>query len=185
MRQLKIFSTIAILICLTSPSTGFSQIEDHNCDDDHVEDTEGWDPNYDSFEEYFATPHYDDREENACAVLEDTAWNSASSHRAPVWGPFMRNLRGCASDCQPYNYNAYRKSKRSCHNTGRALDVGAFKCGGRIHQAIHGGRYAKIVSCMKGKMRVLYRNGRGVTSGHHDHAHFSIGCSVPGNRNYW
>jgi hypothetical protein len=34
-------------------------------------------------------------------------------------------------------------------------------------------------------MTVLYRNGKGITEGHHDHAHFSNGCVLPGGRKDW
>lgn len=100
-----------------------------------------------------------------------------SAQKAPVWNPFIKALKVCAPGCEPIQYSAYRGHGKTCHRTGTALDVFGIKCGGRTYMAINGGKYAEMVKCMKGKMKkVLYRNGRDITLGHHNHAHFSIGC---------
>lgn len=124
-------------------------------------------------------------EELTCGVEDPTFFTTFSSQSAPVWGPFIANLKKCAPGCQPVNFNAYRNQRNSCHYSGRALDVGGIRCDGRTHHAINGGKFASMVQCMKGKMKVLYRNGPGRTSGHNDHGHFSLGCSIPGRPIYW
>lgn len=187
MKNKTLFATAMLLLALSSNAqaheSGLPICANHSVED--AEDTEGA-PDSDQEDAYFPVPLHIDAEDNtpACLTTEEIAFRNGSQG-APVWRPFMRNLGSCAPGCRPVNFNAYRKSSRSCHNTGRALDVGAINCGGRNHEAIRGGKFASIVHCMQGKMRVLYRNGKGRTSGHHDHAHFSIGCSVPGHPNYW
>ena len=146
-------------------------------------DPEGANPYEDVIDSLFPQPLWEEEEAPSCGMLEHTSLGS--SEGAPVWNTFMRNLGGCAPGCQPVGHNAYRSGRGSCHNTGRALDVPSIRCGNRTFRAINGGRFAEIVSCMKRKMIVLYRNGPGVTSGHHDHAHFSLGCSIAGHANYW
>ena len=107
------------------------------------------------------------------------------SDRAPIWGSFIANFKSCAPGCVPARFGTYgRRARASCHTSGRAVDVGAIVCGGQAHPAIRGGRFAQFVSCMRGRMKTLYRNGRHVTQGHHDHAHFSNGCQVHGRSTY-
>lgn len=119
--------------------------------------------------------------------LSDEAWRIFdATTKAPIWGPFMANFKKCAPGCVPANYSTYGKRGRpSCHNTGRAADVGAIVCGGKTYKAINRGKYESFVGCMKKYMIVLYRNGKGITEGHHDHAHFSKGCTLPGGKKYW
>lgn len=105
-----------------------------------------------------------------------------------VWDTFILNLRQCDASCEPIDYSSWREPGRakSCHYTGAAVDVGGFRCGGRNYGPTSS-RFENIVSCMDelgekknrttGKfMKVLFRNGPGKTSGHNDHAHFSIKC---------
>lgn len=126
----------------------------------------------------------DDRNESTDAVIELVRGGGDQS--APIWSSFISNFRSCAQGCVPANYGTYgTRGRPSCHNTGRAVDVGAIVCGGSTHKAINGGRFAQFVACMRSKMKTLYRNGSHVTQGHHDHAHFSNGCVVAGGRNYY
>jgi hypothetical protein len=121
-------------------------------------------------------------DEHAAEDIESADANT----KAPIWASFISNFKKCAPGCQPANYATYgKRGKPSCHNTGRAVDVGAIVCGGVTHKAINRGRYEKMVNCMKGKMIVLYRNGKGITTGHHDHAHFSNGCVLKGGKKYY
>jgi hypothetical protein len=131
----------------------------------------------------------DGEEHEEAAMDEHTAEDIESADantKAPIWASFISNFKKCAPGCQPANYATYgKRGKPSCHNTGRAVDVGAIVCGGVTHKAINRGRYEKMVNCMKGKMIVLYRNGKGITTGHHDHAHFSNGCVLKGGKKYY
>lgn len=124
----------------------------------------------------------DDLNEATEAVVELVR----GAENAPIWGSFISNFRNCAPGCVPANYGTFgSRGRPSCHNTGRAVDVGAIVCGGTTHKAIHGGRFAAFVNCMRTKMKTIYRNGSHVTQGHHDHAHFSNGCVVAGGRNHY
>ena len=108
-----------------------------------------------------------------------------SAHRAPIWNSFIRNFKQCAPGCEPAQYAAFgHRDNLSCHPTGEAIDVGAMICEGRTYRAIDRGRFEEMVTCMRGKMKTLYRNGWHVTKGHHDHAHFSDGCIDRGRRVY-
>lgn len=109
-----------------------------------------------------------------------------SNERAPIWASFIKNFRACAPGCAPANYSTYGKRRKpSCHNTGKAVDVGSIACGGREYKAINAGKFKKFVGCMRGKMKTIYQNGRHKTLGHRDHAHFSNGCTLPGGRKYY
>ena len=101
-----------------------------------------------------------------------------------IMGPYMAALARCAPGCSPYNYNVWRRGARSCHAQGRAIDVGGLLCGGNVVMASTA-KFSQVTACMSQYLGVLYHNGRGRTRGHHDHAHFSIGCSLPGHPNYW
>ena len=117
---------------------------------------------------------------------ERTPMPEIRGDRAPVWASFVSNFRKCAPGCVPADYETFgTRGKASCHNTGRAIDLGAIVCNGRTYEAIDGGRFTEFVGCMKSKMKTLYHNGRDVTRGHHDHVHFSIGCVLAGGRNYY
>lgn len=104
----------------------------------------------------------------------------ANSQRSPVWKTFAKNFAACAPGCSPVQYNVWRHHDHgSCHSQGAAIDVFGMKCDddGRTHMSINRApRFESMVKCMRSKMPTLHRNGRHVTQGHHDHAHFSIGC---------
>lgn len=105
--------------------------------------------------------------------------------RAPIWGSFIGHFKACAPGCIPARYGTFgRRGNKSCHPSGRAVDVGAIICRGTPHMAIKGGQFTQFASCMSERMHTLYRNGRGRTAGHHDHAHFSNGCMVRGKMTY-
>jgi hypothetical protein len=108
---------------------------------------------------------------------------------SPVWGHFISALKSFRSDCVPQDYNTFRPRSDgfSCHNSNRAVDVGAISCGGRKHYAINGGTFAQLVSSARRKgMHVLYmQGGCDYTQSHKNHGHFSIGCPRPGGGRYW
>lgn len=114
----------------------------------------------------------------------------SASKSQPIWPVFERAFRNCSKDCIPWEYHAKRPSY-GCHSEGRALDLHAIKCGGKVYKAISeakvAGKFTSVKSCIarqKGIARVLWHNGRGVTEGHYDHAHISLGCRRGGGR-YW
>jgi hypothetical protein len=108
--------------------------------------------------------------------------STARNMATPIWAPFARSFEACAPGCQPVQIGIHREpnGRRSCHHSARAIDVGAMVCGGRIYRAIDNGRFGQMVSCMRSRLRTLYRQPHrrhlGASQAHYDHAHFSIGC---------
>lgn len=130
--------------------------------------------------------HFAEEDGGFSEAAEDLFQLAGRTESAPIWGSFIRNLKSCAPGCVPANYSTYgKRSKESCHNSGRAADVGSIVCKGKEYTALRGGKFAEMVSCMKGKMKVLYRNGKHRTLGHNDHAHFSNGCTLKSGREYY
>jgi hypothetical protein len=107
----------------------------------------------------------------------------------PIWGAFIAAMKSCKPGCVPKDYNCYRpeSSGFSCHNSSRAVDVGAIVCKGRSFFAIDRGPFADLVSCARRKgLKVLYmQKGCDNTVSHHNHGHFSVGCPRPNGGRYW
>lgn len=111
---------------------------------------------------------------------------------AAICGTFNRRLSKCGCKIGPPRITRQKRGGKSCHNTGRAIDVMSIYCGGKKYMGVSS-RYAKWVRCMAptvknskrgvrsgGGMTVLFQQShkrkQGVTKAHYDHAHFSIGC---------
>jgi hypothetical protein len=105
----------------------------------------------------------------------------------PICSPFYKALKACEPTCEPINYTSYNNrgdGGRSCHNSGRAIDVFGIKCSdtGKSYMAIgNSQRFRDLIKCSRQKgLVVLYRNKNphkcGITQAHYDHAHFSIKC---------
>jgi hypothetical protein len=111
----------------------------------------------------------------------------------PIYASFSRNFRQCAPGCFPRVVSVNRPGAYSCHNGGRAIDVGGIICGGKTYNAIaeanYNGKFVAFKNCMKTKMKTLWHNDSysraTVTSGHWDHAHFSNGCVLAGGHRYY
>ncbi len=111
----------------------------------------------------------------------------------PIYASFVAKFRQCASGCFPHVVSVNRPGAHSCHNGGKAIDVGAIVCGGVKHDAFaeawKPGRFTQFVGCMKRKMKTLFHNDdyspATKTSGHWDHAHFSNGCVLAGGHRYY
>jgi hypothetical protein len=106
--------------------------------------------------------------------------DEVNAQSAPIWNSFIRNFHQCEPGCNPVQYMAEgQRGHLSCHTGGKAIDVFGMVCDdGRRYMAIERGhtRYERLVNCMRGKMKVIYRNGRALTAGHNNHAHYSNGC---------
>lgn len=106
----------------------------------------------------------------------------------PVWGTFETALSSCAPGCTTGGDTcAHSHRGRSCHNSGRAVDVGSIICGGQRFGASTG-RFHAFVACARKffpptmeylrkrhKDNVLWQQAN-----HYDHAHFSLGCPERG-----
>lgn len=100
---------------------------------------------------------------------------------APVYPRFISGFRSCVPGCVPGVYGTYgSRPNFSCHNSGRALDLMNFACGGTRYTA-YTAKYRQLVACMRPKMvKILYGD-----AAHRDHAHFSIGCTHPNGTKWW
>jgi hypothetical protein len=105
-----------------------------------------------------------------------------------VWGTFESALGSCAPGCTTGGDTcAHSHRGRSCHNSGRAVDVGSIICGGQRYGASTG-RFHSFVACARkffpstlGAHRGRYRdNVLWQQANHYDHAHFSLGCAERG-----
>lgn len=99
--------------------------------------------------------------------------------RFPVWDTFYQKFKRCEPGCEPRVNNLLRPGDPRCHGVGAAIDIDGMHCKGEgSFRALNNPRFEKMVHCMKyeQKMLTLWKNGSHVTQGHHDHAHFSVGC---------
>ncbi len=96
----------------------------------------------------------------------------------PVWAPFYSKFKKCEPGCEPRVNNLLRRGDPRCHGVGAAIDIDGIICGNQAHRALNNPRFEKMVNCMRYEQRMLtlWKNGRHITQGHHDHVHFSIGC---------
>jgi len=94
---------------------------------------------------------------------------------APILQPFLNAHRQCAPGCGYVSWgiwgDAKHQARRSCHNSGQAIDIHAITCGGT--HAAPGARFSRYVGCMKSYLGIVYLN-----KDHMNHAHFQLrGCS--------
>lgn len=93
---------------------------------------------------------------------------------APIMGPFTRAFNACAPGCSYVDWGVWgdvrHQKKRSCHNTGSAIDIHAIKCNGKTYRGGTGNaRFLQFRRCMHG------RNGLYTIHGSGDHkAHIDI-----------
>ena len=78
----------------------------------------------------------------------------------------------CAPGCRFVSWGIWgdprHQAKRSCHNSGQAIDIHAIVCNGKTYPALSG-RFNEYASCMRGSMGVIYGKGD-----HRDHAHIEL-----------
>jgi hypothetical protein len=91
---------------------------------------------------------------------------------APIAGPFASKHKLCAAGCGYVSWgiwgdNAHKKRK-SCHNSGEAIDVHAITCGGRTHAA-RSKRFTTYVNCMGKHFGTIY-----LKKDHYNHAHIQL-----------
>lgn len=100
---------------------------------------------------------------------------------ARILQPFLDAHRSCAPGCGYVSWGIWgdeaHQRRRSCHNSGEAIDVHAITCGGT--HAAPSQRFNRYVSCMRGHLGVIYGSGS-----HNNHAHFQLhGCSMCQGKN--
>jgi hypothetical protein len=107
-------------------------------------------------------------------ILADARADQNSN--APIFAPFLAQHNRCAPGCGYVSWgiwgDARHQAKRSCHNSGEAIDIHAITCGGKTYAALSA-RFTEYVSCMKGTLQAIYGSGE-----HADHAHLQLpGCA--------
>lgn len=97
--------------------------------------------------------------------------------------PIMRSFPGaharCARGCSYVSWGIWgdkaHRARKSCHNSGEAIDIHAIRCGGRTFAA-GSARFNQYVGCMRGSFKVIFGSGR-----HKNHAHIQLrGCRKVG-----
>ena len=94
---------------------------------------------------------------------------------AKIVKPFRSRHRACASVCSYVSWGIWgdskHKKRRSCHNSGEAIDIHALRCNGRTHGP-RSERFRAYVQCMRGSFKVIFGKGK-----HTEHAHVQFkGC---------
>lgn len=96
-------------------------------------------------------------------------------------GPFNARMATCARGCSFTNWGVWgdkrHQVKRSCHNSGSAIDVHAIKCSDGTHKP-GSARFRQFVGCMDGsnQLSVIFGHGE-----HKNHVHIALTqCQVNG-----
>lgn len=96
------------------------------------------------------------------------------SKGAPVMGPFQSQFNRCAPGCTFTNWGVWgdkrHQVKKSCHNSGSAIDVHAIRCGGKT-SGPGSSRFKQFVGCMDGsnQLSVIFGHGE-----HKNHVHIAL-----------
>lgn len=91
---------------------------------------------------------------------------------APIAGPFAAKHKICASGCGYVSWGIWgdeaHKKRKSCHNSGEAIDVHAITCGGKTYAA-QSKRFTTYVKCMGKYFGTIY-----LKKDHYHHAHIQL-----------
>jgi hypothetical protein len=92
---------------------------------------------------------------------------------APIMPPFASAMAKCAPACSYSSWGVWvdkaHKLRRSCHNSGSAIDITALTCAGQTYDSDHK-KFREFLDCFRnpGQLSVIF--GRG---SHRRHAHVS------------
>lgn len=138
----------------------------------------------------------DDQEEGGTLSSRTSARSGGKSvGSAPIYSSFSAQFARCLPGCTPSQVGTWgSRGGRSCHPGGKAVDVGAVKCGSRLTKAINDspskkGKVDQLARCFKAAgWTVLWHkcasntSTRNATTCHKDHVHLSKCCTVNGKR---
>lgn len=92
--------------------------------------------------------------------------------KAAILAPFLAKHNSCASGCSYVSWGIWgdeaHQRRKSCHNSGEAIDIHAIRCRGKTHSG-QSARFNSYVGCMRGKFHVIYGSGD-----HENHAHIQL-----------
>lgn len=105
--------------------------------------------------------------------MEPAMTNHLGSKGAPIMAPFLAAFNKCAPGCSYIDWGVWgderHKRKRSCHNSGSAIDIHAIKCNGKTHRGGTGdAKFLAFRSCMHGKNGLYTIHGSGMHKEHID-----------------
>lgn len=109
------------------------------------------------------------QDQSADGILADAISRGANP---PILASFTPAHNRCAPGCRYVSWgiwgDARHQAKRSCHNSGEAIDIHAIVCDGRTYPSLSS-RFTQYTSCMKNTLGVIYGEGE-----HRDHAHIEL-----------
>lgn len=129
-----------------------------------------------------STEHISPRDDKGQA-FEPAMTNHLGKKGAPIMGPFTQAFNRCAPGCTYVDWgvwgDARHQRRRSCHNSGSAIDIHAIKCNGKTHRGGTGDRrFLQFRSCMHNSPGLYTIHGSGDHKQHIDIALKS--CQING-----
>lgn len=105
----------------------------------------------------------------------DALWNilfGLQRKAAKIEALFKARHAACAKGCSYVSWGIWgdeaHKKRKSCHNSGEAIDIHAIKCG-KVTSGPKTSKFKTYVNCMKSKFTVLFQ-----VKDHFEHAHIQI-----------
>jgi len=106
----------------------------------------------------------------------DELWyilSGAERKTAKIEAPFKAQHNVCAKNCKYTSWGIWgdlaHQKRKSCHNSGEAIDIHAITCGGVKHSGAKSSKFNSYVTCMRKKFTVLWK-----VKDHFNHAHIQI-----------
>jgi hypothetical protein len=121
------------------------------------------------------------RDRQQTATAQPRRRGSRGGRFAPIMGPFTKAFNQCASGCSYTDWGIWgdrrHQVRRSCHNSGSAIDIHALKCNGRTYKA-GSSKFRNFVSCMHGREGLYTIHGN---KAHRQHVDIALrSCQIGG-----
>lgn len=105
-------------------------------------------------------------------LLADILKSDSERAAAKIAGPFAAKHKLCAAGCGYVSWgiwgDAAHKKRKSCHNSGEAIDIHAITCGGKTY-APPTKKFLAYIGCMKKYFYTIYGNKE-----HKNHVHIQF-----------
>lgn len=117
------------------------------------------------------------------AAIEPAMTQHLGNRGAPIMGPFLQAFRVCAPGCSYTDWGVWgdipHQKRKSCHNSGSAIDIHAITCNGKTHRGgTDSARFLQFRNCMQGRNGLHTIHGSGKHKKHIDIALRS--CQING-----
>lgn len=110
------------------------------------------------------TPRYNT---SSSGAIEPAMTQHLGNKGAPIMAPFLKAFNQCAPGCSYTDWGVWgdvpHQKRRSCHNSGSAIDIHAITCNGRTHRGGTGDRrFNQFRNCMQGRngLHTIYGSGK-------------------------